>query len=195
MEQMNGVNEQPQAEEPAGSKSTISGWKIALAAALALVIGLAAGWGISAATHTGVKDSHEYRQLEREYTQTKSELKSTRRSLDDTKDALKDAQDNLKDERKQNIHDQHDQDRADQKAAKDAAKQAEKEQKEQRRAAEHAERNQQSPAPTNPDGSPLPTAAGGTFCTTEGAQALSDRSQYRILTCKMASDGHLRWKD
>ncbi|KAE8127328.1 hypothetical protein [Bifidobacterium tibiigranuli] len=37
------------------------------------------------------------------------------------------------------------------------------------------------------------TAHGGAFCSSEGAQAQSDRSS-NILTCRVAADGRLRWK-
>jgi|UPI00068FB983 hypothetical protein len=75
----------------------------------------------------------------------------------------------------------------------DAAKaRAEEEQRQQDlRAAQ-----QQAPAPQpqqDQSQQPMGTAHGGAFCTPEGARAQSDRSS-RILTCRVAADGRLRWK-
>ncbi|MFT8537984.1 DUF4236 domain-containing protein [Bifidobacterium aquikefiri] len=63
---------------------------------------------------------------------------------------------------------------AEQKAAADAT------------AAEKAKQQQQTP-------NSMGTAHGGAFCSPAGAQAQSDRSS-SILTCRVATDGRLRWK-
>ncbi|BDR54954.1 hypothetical protein KIMH_10650 [Bombiscardovia apis] len=53
-----------------------------------------------------------------------------------------------------------------------------------------------APAPAQPQVQPRSggSAHGGAFCSPEGAQAQSDRSS-NILTCRVASDGRLRWKN
>ncbi|WP_317642458.1 hypothetical protein [Bombiscardovia apis] len=215
---MSQSEKQSEATEEANSTSKGPNWKPILAALLILIIGFAAGFTISSSQQVRAKDTHEYRQLERQYNQVKSDLHASQEELDSTKDRLKDAQDDLKDERKDNAKATKEQTEAEQDAARDAAKQAEKTAKEERKAAEKAAKekqkaaekaakeerkaaeraereNRRAQAPSDAQLNELDVVSGGTFCTNEGAQGVSDRSSRRILTCKMASDGNLRWKD
>ncbi|MDF7664861.1 DUF4236 domain-containing protein [Bifidobacterium sp. ESL0745] len=196
-------------------------WKTILAAFIALIIGFAMGGGGS----SNPKDSTEYRELNNSYQQLETQYQKNEKDLNQTKKDLKSAQEkadkwdkeqaDLKE--KQQADDQ-------QKAQQEAAAQQDQQQSSQQ-ALQQAQQPTQKPAqqqaaqPAKPAPQPLPApqpatqpvpqpqptpqevqkpsmgkAHGGAFCTPEGAQAQSDRSS-NTLTCRVASDGRLRWKN
>jgi hypothetical protein len=82
---------------------------------------------------------------------------------------------------------------AQQQAAEAAAAEQAKQQAEQAARQGAQQQQQQRQTPSNSAPQSTGRAHGGAFCTPQGSQAQSDRSSH-ILTCRVASDGRLRWK-
>ncbi|WP_237743730.1 DUF4236 domain-containing protein [Bifidobacterium ruminantium] len=206
-----GTNTPPSGGKHAKTPKRPGSWKRWIVIILVAVVALAVG-NMSA----DPTQSNQYKELQQQLTTQKRQNGKLQQQVDELNQKLDDIQD-LKDQLDQQKAEQDSQQKQlDQQKSEQEQKQQEQDQKQQeqdqrqtqlderekniaqreeakkqaqeQQLAQVAQQQQsQAPAATSFD-----RAHGGAFCSTAGATAQSDRSA-SILTCRVASDGRLRW--